>query len=124
MLATKALPEQETTDYEVLEETRKLSSVMKIPGTSFGAMAEAINSAVAGLTGDGGLLDPKGRTRAGLAAAAREAVIERNNQSTAIGDAILGGIRDTIPSSGAQPPVQIQGPELLLAAATYGAGLA
>ena len=123
MLATKALPEQETADCEAVEEARNLCLLRGIPEESFAAAGEAINSAVDSLAGVGGMLDPKGPARTALAAAIRASVVDGTHQSTATANAMVAMRGTNNKNIRVQPTMQAQGPELLLGAATYGAGL-
>ena len=122
MLATKLLPEQEEEQEAMLDDGRALSDAQAcLKATS------ELSALVDSIIQNGGPLDPKGPSRIKLAASVKAATIKEQDKRTESaqgmarsGPLVGSGIdrRQQI-----QPPAPLQGDQLLLAAASYGAGL-
>ncbi|GAB4823927.1 hypothetical protein N2152v2_010973 [Parachlorella kessleri] len=132
MLATKLLPEMEEEEAALLEGQRHQLGDMDIAGQllAVGEQTELFNRALDALTQhtpqSQGLLDPKGPRRKELAAALARAAPTAGPSASGQGAAGAGR-----PPQGMGPGQQgaaggaskLEGPELLLAAVSYGAGL-
>lgn len=120
MLATKLLPEQEAEQQAMLADGLAPADAQEcLKATA--ELAALIDS----ITQNGGPLDPKGPLRAKLAASVKSAT-NLEQEKKPVGPPATG-LSGTQPVFGAvgqpQAPSPLEGADLLLAAASYGAGL-
>ncbi|KFM22908.1 hypothetical protein F751_6417 [Auxenochlorella protothecoides] len=122
LLASKALPEMEARDAELLEGLHAATGTSGLPPEQQLALimehSEALCRAIDGVTAAGGPLDPRGPVRSAW---------QRRAQATRAASGTAASAPSQNPASGGafgqSRPRSLEGPALLLAVASYGHGL-